>query len=168
MVKIVILGSCKHEPYEILAVPNKIPKAWNTEKGYKIAAQKFYPAIKQTDIVIVYAPNGIGEHMKRDIAFAIEQGKPIFVVSPGKRVLAEPLREIVASIKDIGGLMPIHMTRQREQIYLISGYGRWEAYQEIKMEKSKIPVNLDGKLVKLSEIKEEIYDIFGKPLRFKE
>lgn len=78
--KIVILGSCRFEPYEILAVPNKIPNAWNTEKGYQIATKKFYPAIEKADIVIVYAPDGIGEHTKRDMKYAESLGKKIVVI----------------------------------------------------------------------------------------
>lgn len=80
MPKIVILGSCKYEPYEILAVPNKIKGAWNTEKGYQKAAKIFYPAIEQSDIVIVYAPEEIGEHTQRDMEYAKSQGKPVFIV----------------------------------------------------------------------------------------
>lgn len=79
MPKIVILGSCKYEPYEVLAVPNKIPNAWNTERGYELASKKFYPAIEKADIVLVYAPDGIGEHTQRDIDFAMSKGKPIFL-----------------------------------------------------------------------------------------
>ena len=78
--KIVILGSCRFEPYEILAVPNKIPNAWNTEKGYRIAAKKFYPAIKKADVILVYAPDGIGEHTKRDIEEARRQKKEICII----------------------------------------------------------------------------------------
>lgn len=79
MVKIVILGSCRFDPYEILAVPNKIPGAWNTEQGYQTAAKTFYPAIEQADVVFVYAPDGIGEHTARDIAHAAKHGKPIVI-----------------------------------------------------------------------------------------
>lgn len=83
MPKIVILGSCRFEPYEILAMPNKIPNAWNTEKGYQIACKTFYPAIKKADFVIVFAPDGvIGEHTRRDIDFAVQQGKAVFVIPP--------------------------------------------------------------------------------------
>ena len=78
--KIVILGSCRFEPYEILAVPNKIPNAWNTEEGYKIAAKKFYPAIEEADEVWVYAPDGIGEHTGRDLEYAKSKGKIIRVL----------------------------------------------------------------------------------------
>jgi hypothetical protein len=77
MPKIVILGSCRFDPYEILAVPNKIPNAWNTEKGYKIAAKKFHPAIEKADCVIVYDPDGIGEHTQRDIDYAKSHGKEV-------------------------------------------------------------------------------------------
>lgn len=80
MVKIVILGSCRFEPYEILAVPNKIKGAWNTEKGYQIACKKFYPAIDKADLVIVYAPDGIGEHTQRDIDYVKKQRKKIVII----------------------------------------------------------------------------------------
>jgi hypothetical protein len=77
--KIVILGSCRFEPYHILAVPNKIPDAWNTEEGYQIAAQKFYPAIDSADLIIVYAPEErIGEHTQRDIDYARRKGKKVY------------------------------------------------------------------------------------------
>lgn len=79
MVKIVILGSCRFEPYEILAVPKKNPK-WNTEEGYEMSTEKFYPAIDEADIVLVYAPDGIGEHTGRDIEYAKRQNKSIFVI----------------------------------------------------------------------------------------
>lgn len=80
MPKIVILGSCRFEPYEIVA-PNKIPGAHNTEKGYKIACEKFYPAIEKADVVLVYAPDGrIGEHTGRDIVYAWKCGKKVYVL----------------------------------------------------------------------------------------
>jgi hypothetical protein len=80
MPKIVILGSCRFEPYIILAVPNKIPNAWNTEEGYKLAFKKFKPAIENADIVLVYAPDVIGEHTKRDMDYAISLGKKVIVI----------------------------------------------------------------------------------------
>jgi len=86
MPKIVILGSCRHEPYEILAVPNKIPKAWNTEKGYEIASKKFYPAIDKADEVWVYAPDGIGEHTFRDMKYAKSKGKKIRFIALSHQV----------------------------------------------------------------------------------
>lgn len=81
MTKIVILGSRRFSPYEILAVPNLIPGAWNTEEGYEIAAKKFYPAIDQADEVWVYAPDGIGEHTQRDLNYATMQGKRIRILT---------------------------------------------------------------------------------------
>jgi hypothetical protein len=75
--KIVILGSCRFGPYEILAVPDPIPGLHNTEEGYRKAAEKFYPAIEQADVVWVYAPDGAGEHTSRDIAYARKMGKKI-------------------------------------------------------------------------------------------
>lgn len=82
MVKIVILGSCRFEPYEVL-VPKKNPY-WNTEKGYKIASEKFYPAIDEADIVIVYNPDGLGEHTRRDIQYAYYSGKHLVYCFRGK------------------------------------------------------------------------------------
>ena len=81
MPKIVILGSCRFEPYEILAVPNKVPNAWNTEEGYKIAAQKFYPAIEKADLIICFAPDGVGEHTKRDVEYAESLGKKVHMIT---------------------------------------------------------------------------------------
>ena len=86
--KIVVLGSCRFEPYEFLAVPNKIPGAWNTEKGYRKASEKFYPALKEADVVWVFAPDGIGEHTQKDIDEAQRLGKKIMMLAPfiGKSV----------------------------------------------------------------------------------
>lgn len=84
MPKFVILGSCRFEPYEVLAVPSKIPGAWNTEAGYEIAFQRFGPAIEEADIVIVYAPDGIGEHTNRDLAYAKSLGKRIHIIGGPK------------------------------------------------------------------------------------
>jgi len=87
MPKIVILGSCKHEPYKILAVPNKIPNAWNTEEGYKLASKKFYPAIEEADLVLVYVPSGsMGEHTTRDFIYAVEHKKPIYFIGYNQEV----------------------------------------------------------------------------------
>lgn len=82
--KIVVLGSCRFEPYIFLAVPNKIPNAWNTEEGYKLASAKFYPAIDVCDEVWLYAPDGIGEHTKRDLEYACKQGKKILILTDWK------------------------------------------------------------------------------------
>lgn len=78
MPKIVIVGKCKFE-YEILAVPKKmLDTPEPTEEGFLLAIKTFYPAIEKCDLVIVYAPDGVSEHMKRDIAYAREKGKPVF------------------------------------------------------------------------------------------
>lgn len=82
MPKIVILGSCRFAPYEVLAAPKKVPNMWNTEEGYTKAAEVFYPAIASADAVLVYAPDGIGEHTARDILEACRQKKEVFLVVP--------------------------------------------------------------------------------------
>lgn len=83
MPKFVILGSCKYEPYEILALPNKLnPKLYREdhEKAYREACEVFYPAIEKADIVIVYAPDGIGDHTKQDMEYAKKHGKQIVII----------------------------------------------------------------------------------------
>jgi len=81
MTKIVIIGSCRFGPYEILAVPNKIEGAWNTEEGYQIACKKFYPAMDQCDEVWMYVPDGnIGEHTMRDLLYAMEKRKTVRII----------------------------------------------------------------------------------------
>ncbi len=81
---IVILGSCKHEPYKV-TVPEKVPGKWNTEEGYEEACKVFYPAINEADIVLVWLPNGkIGEHTKRDLTYALTQNKRVILITPDK------------------------------------------------------------------------------------
>lgn len=80
MPKIVILGSSRFTPYEILAVPNKIPEVGQTEEDYQKAFEIFKPAIESSDIVIVYAPDGIGKHTRRDLEYALIQGKRIIII----------------------------------------------------------------------------------------
>lgn len=113
MPKIVILGSCKHEPYEVLAVPDKIPNAWNTEKGYELASKKFYPAIDKADIVFVYAPKGIGEHTQRDIDYALSKGKWVVIAKE------EAVRDIASSIQE-------KLTKLRN----LKTYGNYETKKE--------------------------------------
>jgi hypothetical protein len=79
--KIVILGSCRFEPYEIIAVPNKIPGAWNTDEGYEMAAKIFYPAMDEADEIWAYAPDGIGEHTQKDIDYAHSIGKTVHIIT---------------------------------------------------------------------------------------
>lgn len=81
MVKIVILGSTRHAPYEILA-PEKIPGATNDDPGYEVAKKTFHPAIDAADLILVWCPDGIGEHTQRDIDHAVKAGKRIHVITP--------------------------------------------------------------------------------------
>jgi hypothetical protein len=80
MVKIVILGSCRFEPYEILAVPKSLGDLHNTEEGYRISTLTLYPAIEKADIVIVYIPDGLGNHTKRDLEYTQKLGKKIILI----------------------------------------------------------------------------------------
>ena len=85
MPKIVILGSCRYEPYIILFMPNKVtpPELYNTEEGYRKISKLVYAAIDNADEVWIYAPDGkIGEHTSRDIKYALEQKKIIRLISP--------------------------------------------------------------------------------------
>jgi len=84
MVKIVILGSCRFEPYDILFTPKKIKGKWNTEEGYIIASKKCYKDIEEADEIWVYAPDGIGGHTQRDINYALSIGKKIHIIGDSK------------------------------------------------------------------------------------
>ena len=78
MTKIVILGSCRFSPYEMLAVPEKDEELWNTEEGYEKTIKKFHPAMDEADVIIVYTLDGIGEHTQRDINYARSIGKKVY------------------------------------------------------------------------------------------
>ena len=83
MPKIAILGSCMNEPYEVLFMPNKLdPKLYdeNHEEAYRQACDVVYPKIEEADLVIVYAPDGLGEHTTRDIIYALKAGKKPYIV----------------------------------------------------------------------------------------
>jgi hypothetical protein len=56
-------------------------RAYNTDEGYEIASKKFYPAIDKADLIIAYVPEGIGEHTKRDIQYALQQGKKVWMIT---------------------------------------------------------------------------------------
>jgi hypothetical protein len=61
-------------------MPNKFdPKLYkeNHEKAYLEACKKVFPLIDSCDEVWVYAPDGIGEHTRRDIQYARKQGKTV-------------------------------------------------------------------------------------------
>lgn len=81
--KIVIAGSCKHAPYDILIVPNPLdPDLYvkHHERAFKEACKVFHPKIDEADEVWVYAPNGIGKHTQHDIDYAHKQGKTVRVL----------------------------------------------------------------------------------------
>jgi len=86
MPKIMVLGSCKLGPYEIIFVPNKLdPELYERdhELAYIEACKKVYPAIVDADEIWVYAPNGIGEHTRRDLAYAESLLKKIRFIKEG-------------------------------------------------------------------------------------
>jgi hypothetical protein len=83
MPTIVVLGSCKFEPYKVLMVPNKMESKLydeDHEKAYHEACKIFYPAIKKTDEVWIYIPDGLGEHTRKDLEFARAERKKTFVL----------------------------------------------------------------------------------------
>ena len=90
MVKITILGSCRFSPYVVLAAPDPLnPKytvenhhEFNTDAEYVNACKKFYPAIDESDIIIVWAPDGVGDHTTQDIEYADKQGKRVILIGP--------------------------------------------------------------------------------------
>jgi len=81
MVKIVILGSCRFEPYEVLCVPRKMTDTpHTTEAEYLEATKRFYPAIDEADLVVAYVPDGIGKHTLRDMKYAYSKRKKVVLV----------------------------------------------------------------------------------------
>lgn len=82
-VKIAILGSCKHEPYIVLFMPNKFDRELyekDHEQAYLEACKTVYPALAEADIVIAYVPEGIGEHTRRDLKYAESLRKRIVLI----------------------------------------------------------------------------------------
>lgn len=81
MPKIVILGSCRHEPYEVLFMPNKLDGklyAKDQDEAYEEACKVVYPAIEEADVILVYVPEGkIGKHTQLDINYAKKLGKTV-------------------------------------------------------------------------------------------
>ena len=84
MPKIVIVGSCKYAPYEILITPNPLDKELyikDHKKAYEEACKVFYPKIDECDEVWIYTPDGIiGEHTKKDIRYANKKGKIVKIL----------------------------------------------------------------------------------------
>lgn len=89
MPKIVILGSCRYEPYEILYTPHRVDG--DDEAGYQKAKKIYGPKIKTCEECWVFAPDGIGPHTARDIKMALEEGKIVRLVldSPITRIILE-------------------------------------------------------------------------------
>jgi uncharacterized protein YgbK (DUF1537 family) len=90
--KIVILGSLKNGDY-IITAPRKVREDYHNEEGYQEACKRFYPAIDEADVIIVYGD--VGEHTQRDIDYAISKGKKIIrldkieALEDDKRALTE-------------------------------------------------------------------------------
>jgi len=87
--KIVVLGSCRYEPYDVLIVPRKLHE--DNEVGYDMAKRTFYPNIELCDEVWVYAPDGVGEHTQRDLDYARKHGKKV------RFIIDEDVLELVRS-----------------------------------------------------------------------
>ncbi len=92
MVNITILGSCRFSPYNILAKPDPLNPAYtvsrhhdfNTDEEYENAKKIFFPAIEDSDVVLVFAPDGIGEHTQRDLDHTIKKKIP-YIIFPDDR-----------------------------------------------------------------------------------
>ena len=83
MPKIVIVGSTRFEPYTLLIAPHKLPNYSNDERSYQAAFQidgGYKQSIEACDLVIIYAPDGIGEHTQKDIDYAHRCEKPVYVL----------------------------------------------------------------------------------------
>ena len=107
MPSFVIIGSCKNQPYTVLAMPNKLDEDLyekDHEMAYVEACRYFYPAIDHADFVIVWAPDGIGEHSARDMEYAIFKEKPI-VVLPRDAGLADRILSYVDTLGQAEGAM---------------------------------------------------------------
>ena len=71
--RLVILGSLGGGDYEVTyPIRNSM---YNTEEGYRLACERFYPAIDAADVVLVYGEPG--EHTSRDIEYAESKGKTV-------------------------------------------------------------------------------------------
>lgn len=95
MPNIVIIGSCRNVPFNVVApysvtvVDERQEYAYslvgtNQEKSYMEAKKVFHPAIEKADVVIVWLPNGIrkiGEHTKRNLMYAESLKKRIIVIT---------------------------------------------------------------------------------------
>jgi soluble P-type ATPase len=84
MTKFVFLGSRRFAPYEIPFVPIEMRDILDEEERYQISIKRSHPAMDKADVVIVYAPDGIGKHTQLDIDYALENNKEVFKLVPLK------------------------------------------------------------------------------------
>ena len=84
MTKFVILGSRRFAPYKVSFTPLEIPDILDEEERFQISIKKSHPAMDEADVIIVYAPDGIGIHTQRDIDYALKNGKEVFELIPFK------------------------------------------------------------------------------------
>ncbi len=67
-------------------MPNKLDAdlyAKDHKAAYAHACEKFYPAIDEADIVLVYNPEyHVGEHTQKDIDYARSKGKLVVFTHP--------------------------------------------------------------------------------------
>ena len=70
-----MLGSLRFEPYEVLFVPITNPK------GYQDAFENCKKAMDESDLIICYVPDGIGEHTGIDLEYARTTDATVIVVS---------------------------------------------------------------------------------------
>lgn len=85
MTNFVILGSRRFAPYKIPFVPLEMPDVLDEEERFQISIKKSHPAMDDADVIIVYAPDGIGIHTQRDIDYALKNGKEVFELTPLKK-----------------------------------------------------------------------------------
>lgn len=83
MPKIVILGSLKHGPYEVIAPKMLDPEKYEKdhEAAYEDAKKILYPAIEAADIIIVWTPEDIIiDHTKVDVTYALVNDKRVVII----------------------------------------------------------------------------------------
>lgn len=84
MTKFVFLGSRRFAPYEISFVPIEMRDISDEEDRYQVSIKRSHLAMDKADVVIVYAPDGIGIHTQRDIDYALKNNKEVFELVPLK------------------------------------------------------------------------------------
>ena len=97
MVKIVILGSLeKGETYEVTVPRIEDPELYERdhEEAYRKATESFYPEIESSDLVLIYAPDGIGHHTGRDLEHAIKN-KIAHMIYPDDMIKARAYDDIM-------------------------------------------------------------------------